>query len=1135
MKRFLLLILCLFFAQLSFSQDTTVVQTLRWADNFRSDTFHFPDGPNQSWRKIYLVYNMRCRNGATGGCGEWDYSCNTFITDPTRTDSTRQTFPDYIISGFSGNSFDYTTAPTYTYYQFLQHQTSFAGGTAEEHTLGQGTASFPLASAPGSHKTQLFFTAAELHAAGLSAGNIHGLKLALSQAGAELGFFNIRVKSTTKPALSAADPNLSDFTEVYFRSTPVSSPGALAFPFYQPFYWDGSSNLLVEWSYNATNADAASLLATDAGFDASLLNDQPDHSLNFGSGSYVDIPTATLSGISTEITVMLWSFGNANVLPVNSTIFEGNNAAGARAINVHLPWSNGSVYWDCGGGNGNYDRIEKAADPAMFEGRWNHWAFTKNTTTGVMKIYLNGVLWHSGTGKTIPIDFKSLVVGGSADHSLSYFGKIDAFQVWDKELDEATIAAWMRKSITPAHPEYANLRANYTFDEGAGTTAHDASAAAAVANIHLPNWLPTRGVDLYKNFNPATSRPNTTFLQGNLSVDDTTVPVLDSVLNAQQQVLHYGVSGTDLVVLDTLFYYPAGAMAVLDPATDTVLTHIQATAEGSIQVQNLTYYLKRPARFELLSLVTPYGNGLNLGTTGKTFTFDITDYAPVLKGNKVLSVEFGGEWQEDLDLKFVFVKGVPSKPVQNIQNIWPQARGWYQDILDDRIFEPRTVQLSNTAKFFKIRSAVTGHGQNGEFVPRQHYLNVDGGAQEFQYGVWKYCGKNPIYPQGGTWIFDRAGWCPGMATDVHEFKFFAQAGSTISLDYGLNGDVLSDANYLVSNQLVSYGNYSHALDASLEAIMRPNNRQVEYARINPACNTPMVLVHNNGSTPISSIRFEYRVPGGGAETYTWTGQIPADESMEITLPVLSAAFWTTSEAVKQFEVKIAQVNNQQDEDPDNNIAGSTFTPAPAYSFPNPLRIRTNTNNHGEEYSYTIKDAEGNVVLSRTEMMSNTSYVDLVDLPNGCYTLDFKDTGNDGLSFWFFPEYGTGSVNLARELPNGSLVSLKSFNPDFGGGVQFDFIIAQTVDTKEIEESTLISVYPNPASDLITVALQGFAGMELDISLLNIDGRVMRQQTTSAGGLDKFTREISLDGLPAGLYLLRVTNGKAVRSSTVVKF
>ena len=1131
MKHTLLLILSLLTIACLKAQDTTVVQTLQWTDNFRRDTFHFPDNINQNWRKIYMQYNMRCRNGVT--CAEWDYSCNTFLTDPSRIDSSRQTAPDYVISGFSGTSFPYSIDPTYTYYRYLQHQTDVTSGNYLISTVGSGNTELALADASGLRKTQMLFTAAELNVAGLSAGNIGGLKLELNQAASGLGFFKIRLKNTTKTALQANDPDLDGFTDVYFQNTAFGLSGPVNLPFYQVYNWDGVSNLLVEWSYNGA-AGNPSVLATEASTNLMLVSGQPDYALNFGGGSYVNIPTAPLNGISTEITVALWSFGEASIFPVNSAIFEGANASGARALNVHLPWSDGSVYWDCGGSGNNYDRIQKAADPSMYEGRWNHWAFTKNTVTGSMKIYLNGVLWQSGTGKTIPIDFNSLILGGSFDHSLSYFGKIDEFQVWDKELDAATIAAWMRQSITPAHPDYAHLRAYYKFDTGSGNVAADSSPAAASAAISLPNWQPTRGADLYKNFTASTLRPNVGFLQGNLTITDQVVPVLDSVLNAQNQVVHYGVVGTDLVVQDTHFYYPAGAMNVLNPETNAVIDHITATANGAIQPQLLTYYAKRPARFELLSLVTPYGNGLSLGAAGKTFTFDVSDYAPVLRGDKVLSVEFGGEWQEDLDIKFIFVDGTPAKPVMNIQNIWPEGRGGYQDIVDDRIFEPRSLVLNPNAQYFKLRSAVTGHGQDGEFVSRQHYLNVNGGTQEFQYDVWKYCGKNPIYPQGGTWVFDRAGWCPGMASDVHEFKLNATSGSTITLDYGLNGAVLGDANYLVSNQLVTYGAYTHTLDASIEAIMRPNDQQVEYSRINPACSTPLILVKNNGSQVITTLTFAYQVPGGGSETYTWNGQIQPDAQEEITLPVLSVSFWQTGVVPRMFKVQIIQVNNQQDSEMANNQAQMSFTPATAYTFPSPLRLRTKTNNTAGDYSYTIKDAAGNVVMDRSQMTANTTYTDVIDLPNGCYTLNFEDAGNDGLSFWFFPENGTGFLNLARLVGGTNLLTVKSFNPDFGGGVQYDFIIGQTVGTEEVENARLVSVYPNPANDRLSLDLQGFASMPVEISLRDVTGRVLRNLTTTANGADRFTQEIDLNGLPAGMYFLRVTNGKSVWSSEVVK-
>ncbi|MEO6758148.1 MAG: T9SS type A sorting domain-containing protein, partial [Saprospiraceae bacterium] len=453
---------------------------------------------------------------------------------------------------------------------------------------------------------------------------------------------------------------------------------------------------------------------------------------------------------------------------------------------------------------------------------------------------------------------------------------------------------------------------------------------------------------------------------------------------------------------------------------------------------------------------------------------------------------------------------------------------------DDRLFEPRSVQLNAAAASYKLRSTVTGHGQNGEFVARQHYLNVNGGSQEFQYDVWKYCGKNPIYPQGGTWVFDRAGWCPGMATDLHEFKMNAAPGSTVTLDYGLNGAVLGEANYLVSNQLVSYGAYAHPLDASIEAVMRPNDRQVEFARINPACSTPLLRVRNNGSTAITSLQFSYMVIGGTPETFTWTGNLSPETEAEITLPVLSPAFWETTQLPRTFQVQIVQVNDQPDGESANNLARMSFSPVTAYTFPNPLRLRTKTNNTPADYSYTIKDAAGNVVLDRNQMTANTSYTDLIDLPAGCYTLNFEDTGNDGLSFWFFPENGAGSLNIARLVGGNSLLTVKSFNPDFGGGVQYDFVIGETVGTENPESATRISLYPNPAKEVLNLDLQGFAAMPLEISLRDVTGRVLRSFKTIANGGERFSESMDLQGLPAGLYFVRVTNGQSVWSSEVVK-
>ena len=55
-----------------------------------------------------------------------------------------------------------------------------------------------------------------------------------------------------------------------------------------------------------------------------------------------------LDGIGAEVTVEFWQRGNEIFQPENNSICEGFNALNQRELNIHLPWSNGRVYWDAG-------------------------------------------------------------------------------------------------------------------------------------------------------------------------------------------------------------------------------------------------------------------------------------------------------------------------------------------------------------------------------------------------------------------------------------------------------------------------------------------------------------------------------------------------------------------------------------------------------------------------------------------------------------------------------------------------------------------------------------------------------------------------------------------------------------------
>lgn len=1146
MQRHLLTFLFLFIALFSIlAQDTVRVQTFTWEDNSRSDYFTFPDDPNQSYEKILMRYNMRCHDAAIGngdvGCREWDYSCNTFLTDSSREDSLAATHPDHLLYGYDVTSIPYTNTPFYIYTQYEQIQTTVNSSTnINEATLGSTGSPLHLPGASQQvERHQYLYTAEELTNAGLMPGEITSLSFnILDPSQGAHGFMRIRLKETNRTTMHADSMETQGFTEVYFNNLSLEDTGWTSIPFYQAFEWDGSSSIILDLStsggpYNVeTRIDGSSesFMCSAGATDQS----QAPYYLGLNGYGWMELPPNAFGHIE-EISVAFWSYGLAYELPNQNSVFEAVDDFNHRQMNVHLPWSDGTIYWDCGNDGSGYDRIQKAANPSEFEGSWQFWVFTKNATSGEMKIFLNGEIWHSGTGKTKPIDISNFMFGRNISGDRPYPGSLDNISIWHKALELEDVQRIMLTEDIPNDLAAEKLAYHYPLNEGNGNIAEDMYSNFD-ATLVSPNWQSYRGKDLQFDWYVTTYRPHLRLVQADLDIENESVFVVDSVEVNPIDILTYEVDASnDLVNTGSVQTYLAGATYLYDEEGN-ILDVYYVPEDGYINVEDLNYHIKQPAKFEILSLVTPYGNGLDLGQGGKTFTFDVTDYGPILKGEKYLSIEMGGQNQEEMDIEFLFIKGTPQRDVIDISNVWPFARGWYADIQDDKLFEPRTLALDQSADFYKLRSSITGHGQNGEFVPRQHYLNINGGDQEFQFDVWKSCGMNPIYPQGGTWVFDRAGWCPGMATDVHTYYLPSDVGNSVVVDYGVNGATLTEANYLVSTQLVTYGAPNFTLDAAIEDIIRPS-KKVEHERFNPGCNEPIILVKNNGITEITSLDIDYNVVNGNTLTYNWTGNLAANESIEIALPVNDYHFFDSQLAQPKFEVNIYNINGEAtDEYTNNNSMQTDYDMADILDYEETLFMYMRTNNRPGENRYYIKNASGETVLQRNLFTSSTTYQDEITLPPGCYSLTLEDDGGDGLDFWYWAavgeNVGTGNASIRRQLSPTLLYPVKNFDPDFGGDLHYDFIIPGTVDSKEITEARRFSIYPNPTSDFATIELTGYTGKDVQWQLLDINGRILKHNSSNTLGQTHF-EEIRLHDLNAGIYVVRVVIDKKVFAREIV--
>ena len=257
---------------------------------------------------------------------------------------------------------------------------------------------------------------------------------------------------------------------------------------------------------------------------------------------------------------------------------------------------------------------------------------------------------------------------------------------------------------------------------------NDASTNGNHSNMFSMTWRSRGGRDLFRNFMVSNDRPNTTFVKGVYNTSVQSINVLDSTSIPANTVIHYTVSNNSIVPIDTNYYWAAGGYTYLYDEAGLKLDSTLISATNILNISQIGYYEKRPMTIELINFITPYGKGLDLnGLTGKTWEFDVTDYATILKGRKFMAME-SGKYQEDNDITFVFYEGIPTRKVKSLQQIWPCAV-WKDAsstaILNNTIFEPRNLQLSPDASLFKIRSAISGHGQEGEFIPRNHTITIN--------------------------------------------------------------------------------------------------------------------------------------------------------------------------------------------------------------------------------------------------------------------------------------------------------------------------------------------------------------------------------------------------------------------------
>ncbi len=455
--------------------------------------------------------------------------------------------------------------------------------------------------------------------------------------------------------------------------------------------------------------------------------------------------------------------------------------------------------------------------------------------------------------------------------------------------------------------------------------------------------------------------------------------------------------------------------------------------------------------YELENFVTPYGKRLDLnGDAGWSFIYDVTDYAPLLKGTVDIS---SGNQQELLDMKFYFIEGTPPRDVIGIENIYPWGMYKYGDLSDGKIFKYKDIVLRSDAKGYKLKARITGHREVGayaccEWNCKSHKYTW--GNNEFReviayWTVWKECGRNPVFPQGGTWQFNRGGWCPGSSAQTFEFDISDKfnPGDTITNFYyeiePYSNPVEKQGDFVESHQIIYYGPPNFSNDATIDEIVVPNAYE-GYRRDNPNCGSPRVIIKNAGSNLLQSLKITYGLANGTKSEYIWHGQLRFLETQEVYLP---APDWKGMEDNPTFTVTVSEPNTMNDDNELNNSLSSRVTVPETLPGKFILHIESNNLKRAQENAWTIFDGNGKIYFSRPELQDSTIYNDEISLENGCYTFLMTDKQKDGMiQHWWERNGHPDRIGISGKIKILSIEgdTLKTLPADFGTELRYTFKI-----------------------------------------------------------------------------------------------
>lgn len=209
-------------------------------------------------------------------------------------------------------------------------------GTQTATDLGSGVYRYGFGT--GDFRHQLVFTAAELNAAGLVAGNITSIAFNVTSVGSGSGN-NYTIKMGNTSATAVTTTFLTDPTSTVYNTAAYTAVNGLnTHTFATPFNWNGTSNILIEICYNVAVTGGSSTLAVNtpaSARNASLLGTASACTVATGT-TFALRPIVTFGGqVGTNLASSLnwvWTPGTGLNTPIATTSITNTTGSAINQV-----------------------------------------------------------------------------------------------------------------------------------------------------------------------------------------------------------------------------------------------------------------------------------------------------------------------------------------------------------------------------------------------------------------------------------------------------------------------------------------------------------------------------------------------------------------------------------------------------------------------------------------------------------------------------------------------------------------------------------------------------------------------------------------------------------------------------------